>query len=772
MITDTKDSVNYAVGKVLKIIYYNYKNPLMPFSICEIEISETNMQIGETKVVIKILAEPPIKGQIYRFFGELSRDEKGLYIQSAAYIRNIPIESSGIVEFLGSGLFEGIRIKKAQRIVETLGDDCLIQIINNPEVLLNVKGVSSKTIDSIQEAILENLGMQELILKLHDFKISLTLAKKIYKHYGHASVTKIQENPYCLSNTVNGISFQKADEIATTLNIVGDDSRRIKGAIEHALNEIYNVDGSTYGIKGYVLKKTNEILFERDGKYYSSEILQKNIQELVSTNIEEMENFTTDIGQVRQLGNRIYLERYFQYEKNIAATLLNLVQNEALFSPVEISKIVDIYIREKSGFDVQLSQTQEVAVLNALLKRVSILTGGPGTGKSTIIMYILIIYSKIQKAKGNLDFREFLSKVILLAPTGRAAKRIFEVTSIEAQTIHSFLERQDEEIKESRLFIIDEASMIDLSIMNRLVKRLNTSDQLILVGDIDQLPPIKAGNVFKDIIDSNIISTQKLNEVYRQKENSGLLDLATFIRLGEMTNEKMIDCEDVKWLSVQRDDIVLKIQSEIIKMINGGIGLEKIQIIAPIHRSEQGISFINKFIQQSLVNKMIPIKNELIATSYSNNHYDFFIGDRVIQLKNNINKNVVNGDIGVVIGIKTAIEENEDVEEEPEQLIVRFDSFDVFYTKEEIGELALAYCFSVHKAQGSEFRHVILPLSNTYSYIINRNLLYTAITRAKQSLIIIGELETFLKGLQREPNKRYTFLKEMLLENSISFVGS
>lgn len=776
MNSEKNDSIKVVIGKVVRIIYTNLKNPLNLFSICEVEINSLNFQFDEKKIIIKILAEPPIKGQVYKFFGEISEDKEGVSFQTSAYIRDIPIENSGLVDFFGSGLFEGIRRKKAQKIVDSLGDDCLIKIINNPEVLLSVKGISEKILENIQETIIDNIKMQELILKLHDFKISLSLAKKIYSHFGHASVAKILENPYCLSNTVKGISFQKADNIASTLKISGDDSRRIKGAIEHVLDKIYNEDGSTYDLSESVLNKTNQLLFELDGIYYPIKLLQKNLDELTNTNIEEIEGFVTDLGQVRRVNQRVYLERYFQYEQNIATTLLNLAKAKFLYSQDEKEKIIDIYVREKLNFDIRLSDTQELAILRAIFNRISVLTGGPGTGKSTIIKYLLIIYSRIQMIKGILEPDEILNKVVLLAPTGRAAKRIYEVTEIQAQTIHSFLEKSEDTFTEERLFIIDEASMLDLSTMNRLVKRLRIDDQLIIVGDKDQLPPISAGNIFKDIIESGVFPVLELDQVYRQEGNVELLDLATNIRRNEMTNENMTSGQTVKWLSASRDEIVITIQNTIINMLNSGIKFEDIQIISPIHRSEQGIHHINQFIQSALCNKIIPIDQELTPSFYSNSEYEFFIGDRVIQLKNNFDKNVVNGEIGIITGVTKVSEETEKMEgldrtEEIEKLIVQFDTHEALYTPEEAVELALAYCFSVHKSQGSEFPHVILPLSMSYFYIINRNLLYTAVTRAKKSLNLIGEHQIFLAGVHKKPLKRYTFLKELLLKVNLKVLN-
>jgi len=289
--------IKYVIGTVSKIIYANYKNPLSPYCVCEVVIQETNINVKEKIICVILHSTPPEKkNSTYKFFGTAEITKKyGMSFKCDAYIRNIPIDSTHVVEFLSSGLFHGIRRKRAEQIVETLGDDCLIQIVNSPEVLQKVKGISEKTINTIQETIIENLGMQNIITKLHEWNISLNLAKKIFRLYGDASVQKIMENPYCLANSIPGISFKKADEIAKKVEIHGADSIRIKGAIEYALHEIYDEDGSTYANKGYVMQKVDQILFNQDGFNYPSELIDENLTELISKDVNELEDLTTEL---------------------------------------------------------------------------------------------------------------------------------------------------------------------------------------------------------------------------------------------------------------------------------------------------------------------------------------------------------------------------------------------------------------------------------------------------------------------------------------------
>lgn len=772
MQTSHSNQISYLIGTPIRAIYSNFQNPLAPYSIFEVEVQDTNIEIFSRTIGVIIQSSPPEKrNQSYKFFGTLEIHPRyGPTFKCDTYLRNIPIDSIQVIEFLSSGLFHGIKRKRAERIVETLGEDCLVQIVNDPQILHQVKGISDKTIDTIREVIHENLGMQGIITKLHEWNISLNLAKKIYKLYGDASVQRIVENPYCLANNIRGISFNKADEIADLVEIRGTDNRRIKGALEYGLHEIFNQDGSSYGTKGYVMQKADQILFDRDEIHYPVDLINENLTELISTNTEEMEDFTTAIGQVRQIDNRIYLAKYYYYEKQIAEKLSILLNKKKEPSDEELNLLVGEYIEMKAQFPFTLSPEQDMAIVESMLNPVLVITGGPGTGKSTIIEAILRLHLHFFKK----DKYIFLKKVILLAPTGRAAKRMHEITGFPAQTIHHFLMTRnlEEPEEKERLFIVDEMSMIDLSLMNRLLAQLQAGDKIIIVGDKDQLPPINAGNVFVDIIESNAFPTAELTTVFRQQHDSSINQLSASIRNGEFSEELMKDTNNVKWLPIPKNDIVKTIRTEILSILARDIPFKDIQVLAPIHNGEQGITFINTYLQELLITEEIPAAEKLVATGFSNEKYDFHIGDRVIQLINTIEKGLMNGDLGIVTGVLPAYERVQydeltgvqELIEEPKRLTIQFGETTITYEREEMDQLALAYCFSVHKAQGSEFPYVILPVTRAYTVMMNQNLLYTAITRAKKEIRIIGDLAVFLQGIQTKPRQRYTFLKDLLIE--------
>ncbi len=755
------------------MVYSNFNNPLSPYCICEIHIHQTNFNIDSEFIRVILHSDPPVKNSfVYKFFGQLEETEKyGKSFKCDTYIRDIPIDKAHVVDFLGSGLFHGIKKKRAIKIVDTFGEDCLIKIVNTPEILRDIKGIPEKTIESIQEVIVENLGMQDIITKLHEWNITINLAKRIFRMYGDASVQKITENPYCLANAVRGIGFKKADEIADHIDIRGEDGRRIKGAIEHTLHQIYEEEGSTYAHKGYVMQKASKILFDQDHLRYPSELIENNLEELVSNNVTELLDFTTDIGQVYQTGNNIYLSKYYNYEFAIAKKISNINSIREPLKPEDMTRLFNLFDVLLADLPFIPSEEQQLAVLASVIDHVVIITGGPGTGKSTILKLILRLYKELE----CLDhFTQFQEKVILLAPTGRAAKRMTELTQVQAQTIHHFLMTRKGQSKftEGRLFIIDEMSMMDISMMSQLLEHLHKGDRLILVGDKEQLPPIKAGNVFVDIIETESFTAVELKTVFRQHEESTINELAASIRTGDISEKLLTPSGDVNLLSVKRDSITKTIETEILSALDRQVSFDDIQIIAPIHNGEQGIIFINTYVQNLLYEGKLPSANPHVPTGFTNQFYKFHLHDRVMQLKNNKEKYVLNGDIGVVIKvipITEVIEMNEitgieEVVEDPPKIIVSFDGREIAYYQQELQELSLAYCFSVHKAQGSEFPSIILPISRSHLHFMNRNLLYTAITRAKNELTIVGELETFLIALERKPKKRYTFLKDLLLK--------
>ncbi|MCK0473924.1 AAA family ATPase [Halalkalibacter sp. APA_J-10(15)] len=593
----TGGNLNYVIGIVTEVIYTNFKNPLALFCVCDVFIKETNIPGLEEKIRVILNTTPPEKlNTEYKFFGCVELSKKyGKSFKCDTYIRSIPIDTVNVIEFLSSGLFKGIKRKRAEYIVETLGEDCLIQIVNTPEILRTVKGIPEKTISNIQETIIENLEMQSIITKLHEWNISLNKAKRIFKIYGDASVQRIIENPYCLANSIEGIGFKKSDEIADKLDINGTDNRRIKGAIEYALHEIYEHDGSTFATKGYITQKVVDILYRQDGYYYSSELIIENLTELANTDVLKIENFTSEIGQIRQMEERIFLAKYYGYEQKIAKKLTLLHARKEKLTNQEKNKLVDHIIDLSKILSFELSFEQQLAILESMCNNVLIITGGPGTGKSTIIKLILMLYYKYFYYDNPYAF---LDKVNLLAPTGSAAKRMKEITEITAKTIHHFVYNDESEENETdRLFIIDEMSMMDISTMAQFLERVHRGDRLILVGDKEQLPPVSAGNVFKDIIESNAFPTIELKTVFRQKLHSTIQDLATCIRNEEISDKLLKSSDNVKYVPVAKVDIVETIKSEMFYALDQNIPFEDIQIIAPIHLGEQGITLINEVIQ-------------------------------------------------------------------------------------------------------------------------------------------------------------------------------
>lgn len=764
----------YIIGQVIKTIFSNYKNPLSLYCICEVAIHETNINTSEKTIRIVLRGpSPENQGTVYKFYGYMETHPKygDSYIVET-YIRDIPFDASQTIEFLSSGLFRGIGRKRAEKIVETLGDDALLQIINSPEILHQIKGIGQETIQQIEEIIIENLDIQKIITKLHEWKISLKVAKKIYHLFGDSAIQKITENPYSLANNIKGIGFNKADDIAKTVNITGDNSNRIKGALEYVLNEIYEHEGSTYGYRNQVIERTSNFLFERDQVRYPYELFQKNISELVNQPVEDIDDFQTDIGQIRRESNRVYLQRYYNYEHSIATKLIQMLENSQSLQTIDPKELVDGLLNLQMRLHFELSHEQKTAVLQSIINKVLIITGGPGTGKSTIISTIVRLYFNIRDIG---SYSELIENIILLAPTGRAAKRMSEITEIPSQTIHHFIfvAKEREERNEGRLIIVDEMSMVDIGLFSILISNLRKEDQLILVGDIHQLLPVKAGKAFQDIINSKVFPVIELKKVFRQGEGSDISKLAQSIRDEEISHDLIKESEEIKWVHVEKSGIIQQLKEEIFLLLEKGVLFNEIQILAPIHLSKQGITSINKKIQQLLINQEITVGCPLTDTGFSNNSYSFFTGDRVIQLKNDSEKGISNGDIGKVVKVLPSMEINEynpitqmvETIPLPKRLVVKYGEKIVEYTQKEIDEIHLAYCFSVHKAQGSEFPFVILPISNSYQRIINKNLVYTAITRAKKGLIVLGDLDVFIWGLHKKPHLRRTFLEEMLLNS-------
>jgi len=765
----------YVAGHVEKIIYTNLRVPNSPYSVFTIRVEDTNTDSISELIKITTNNPPPASDYAgtYRFYGEFIFSPKyGQTFNAEAYVRTIPTTGKRTVEFLASGLFKGIGKKKAQDIVDALGEDCLLQIVNDPEVLSKVKGIPQKKYELIHEKLLENISLERILPHLFEWNLSLSKSIKIYKQFGDASIEKIEENPYCLANNIPGIGFERADSIAKKLSFENNSMKRIKGAIEHVLHKIYHKEGSTYTHKDYLLEKTQKLLEEQDGVPIEIYYFEQALTELTSEEPLEDNDFISDIGKIQAIGDRIFLRAYWLQELEIAKQLFIYhrasPQKKELYT---LDNIVDKILQAQDGMNMKFSLEQTQAIYNCLPNQLSLITGGPGTGKTTVINAIIMVYVFLQQFSEE----ELLRRIILLAPTGRAAKKMHESTQLPSQTIHSYLMtfEQGFPTMEERLVIIDEVSMLDIQLMHNLLNKLTEKDKLILIGDEKQLPSIKAGNILSDILNSNLINVVKLQQIFRQDEASSIITLASKIR-EERDDEIYIEeaTKDSRFIKVSSKNVKKAIVGIMKKLIEDkDFALKDIQILVPIHRSETGITSINNAIQDALLSGIISNQAQrLTETPFKNDKFSFYVGDKVIQLRNDPEKNIFNGDIGYIQAFipdhyLQVIDEdtNESINQLiPEHLVVSFNQHEVHYTAEELDDLSLAYCFSVHKSQGSEFPVVIIPFSNNYTRMLSRPLIYTAITRAKDKLIMIGESQIFYTGIKNQQQIRYTALSSFL----------
>lgn len=617
----------------------------------------------------------------------------GMQFQIVQYKIIYPTSNEGIVRYLSSGLIKGIGEKTAQKIFEKFGEKTLEIMDNDIERLIEVKGISKEKLESIKKSWEEQSEVRKTMIALQSFGISSTNALKIYKTYGKASEKIVEEDPYRLSYEVWGIGFKIADNIARNLGFGEQHPKRMEAAVIYILNEAFN-DGHVYLTEPELYQKAYEML-----NYDLS-----NDAIIINNLIKQRRIIVSD--------DRIYIAQLYYAERKIERILTDLAGEEK-----EITELDNKYIEMvKSNF----SDEQILAINYSLKHNLLVLTGGPGTGKTTTLRGIIELYQKKEK------------KIMLAAPTGRAAKRMTEIIGLEAKTIHRLLEfnpmdysfgyNEDHKL-ETDLLIIDELSMIDTYLMYQLVIAIDNNTTVIFVGDVDQLPSIGAGNILHDIINSNRIPCVKLTKVFRQAETSKIITAAHSINKGLIPN---INSKESDFIFIEEKNplnIVEKIKQlacEILPQRYKFTLEEDIQILSPMYRGEIGVNELNALFQK------VYNKNDF---AFSIGEKKYKINDKVMQLRNNYEKNVFNGDIGFI----------QSFDNEEKIIRISFDGRIVEYNAAEMDEITLAYAVTVHKSQGSEFNCVIMPISVSHYIMLQRNLVYTAITRASKLLIMIGE---------------------------------
>ena len=668
-----------------------------------------------------------IEDDLYSFKGEIVQHRKyGTQLSAIVVEPVIEKDKEAIVSYLSSSIFQGVGRKTAELIVDTLGVDALDKIYEDKDSLFNIKGIPEQRKDTIYATIVANKQTQDIILKLNEYNLSNNLILKIYNFYKHNTLRTITENPYSLIKDIKGISFKTVDKIAETNEIAANDRERILYAFIYTINSYCFSTGNTYISKNTLLYNTFNIL-------YGSRNIAVAKEDILSSY-----DYALDTGKLIEIEDRVFLPEIYYSEYSIYSDISKRLELEDDFDISD--NLLDKYIEEvEDELEISYDIVQIAAIKNCIKNNFAILTGGPGTGKTTIILAVIKIFQKIKNYSIHDLLDESRSILTLCAPTGKAAKRMSESTGFYASTIHKAIgwSTEDENMEEfvsekfikSELVIIDESSMIDVFLMYNLLKIINKDAKIILVGDNDQLPSIAPGNVLNDLINSKAISTVKLNKIFRQSEHSSIINISHSIK-NNIPFDVLENFDDKEFISAHKNEMINVISAIYDDLIKGSTK-ENIQILAPIYKGTSGINEINTAIQSRFNDNEDQIEyGELI----------YKVNDRVMQLVNRPEDNIFNGDIGY---IEQIYKEGNKV-----KIVIDYDGNYVTYEKTELNQITLSYACSIHKAQGSEFENVIIPFIDNYNFMLNKNLTYTAITRAKKKLILCGDSKVFYKSIE------------------------
>lgn len=735
-------------GTVVQEIFYNEENW---YGVIRLKIEESSEQVKEPEVVVVGNFPRPHEEEIFTFYGEWKNHPRfGVQYAAARYEREAPKTRAGVERYLASGLFSGIGKKLAKRIVDHLGVDALTIIADHPERLEEIPGISTPRAKQIYESVLEHRSLERTMVFLYDFGIGVHMALRIYQTYKLETMKVLTDTPYKLIEDIQGIGFKRADDIARSTGIAASSPERAKAACLYVLQEAAYSEGNVYLPEAELTERTLQLLAECGGHSFQRDEIRQAMQEL----FEEQKIFWDE--------ERLYLPSLFYAEIGLAKRLRDLSQRTELptFPQSEFYKALGA-VEEELG--ISYAPAQREAVEQAISSGILLLTGGPGTGKTTVIRGICRVFAflhgiALEQKKYDPLHNPF--PILLVAPTGRAAKRMAETTGLPAMTIHRLLgwrgegfEHDQEHPIQGKLLIIDEMSMVDIWLANQLFRAVPDDMQIIMVGDPDQLPSVGPGNVLLDIINSGLLPRVQLTEIYRQMEQSSIIRLAHAVRQGQVPADLLDKTADRSFFTSSPQEIAEVVKQICLISVKKGYTAKDIQVLAPIYKGIAGVNQLNQELQQ-LFNPKCDGKREVQFGETV-----FRTGDKVLQLVNNAEDQVFNGDMGEVVAI---FYPNENQENE-EMLVVSFDGREVTYRRSQYHQLTLAYCCSVHKSQGSEFPIVIMPFVRNYYRMLRRKLVYTGITRSKSFLILCGDPDSFRSAVENdEEGVRYSHLEERL----------
>ncbi|MBT2656779.1 ATP-dependent RecD-like DNA helicase [Bacillus sp. ISL-18] len=744
----------FVKGRPIVTIFHNEQNL---YTVLRIRVDETNDQYDDKEAVVTGYFPKIHEQETYVFFGEFKEHPKfGVQFHTQHFRKDMPQTKQGVIAYLSGEMFKGIGKKTAENIVETLGENAISKILNQPSLLDSIPKLPPEKAKMLYDTLMEHQGLEQVMVALNQYGFGPQISMRIYQAYKDETLSVIQKNPYQLVEDIEGIGFGRADELGYQLGISGNHPDRIKAAC------LYTLENESM--------QTGHV-------YLHAETLLEQVKSLLEENKRDQIDFTDISGELIKLEEegkiigeekRIYLPSLFFAEKGLVTNINRILQQTEYREQFPESEFLLALGGLEERLGVQYAPSQKEAIQTALMSPMLILTGGPGTGKTTVIKGIVELYGELHGC--SLEPKDYFKKdepfpILLAAPTGRAAKRMTESTGLPAVTIHRLLgfngtegfDRDEVSPLEGKILIVDETSMLDIWLANQLFKALPEHIQVIMVGDEDQLPSVGPGQVLKDLLQSQRIPTVRLTDIYRQAEGSSIIELAHDIKKGHLpanVTAKQSDRSFIRCSTAQVAQVVEKVAQN---AKNKGYTAKDIQVLAPMYRGPAGIDRLNVLLQE-IFNPNPDGKRKEIAFG----DVKYRIGDKVLQLVNQPEDNVFNGDIGEIISIIYAKENTE----KQDMIYISFEGTEVEYTRQDLNQITHAYCCSVHKSQGSEFPIVIMPITRSYYRMLQRNLIYTAITRSKQSLIICGEEEAFRLGVERADElQRQTTLCQKLQES-------
>ncbi|WP_019805501.1 SF1B family DNA helicase RecD2 [Streptococcus mutans] len=734
----------YFSGTIDRVIFENTSNF---FKIILLEIDDTDSDFDDFEIIVTGTIADVIEGENYTFWGELTQHPKyGQQLKVERYQRAKP-SSAGLIKYFSSQHFKGIGKKTAEKIIHLYGDDPIDNILEDPDKLESISGLSKANRENLVSKLRLNYGAEQILAKLAEYGLNNKTAVQIFERYKEESLTVITENPYQLVEDIQGIGFKMADNLAEQVGINSDAPQRFRAALVHTLLETSIDKGDTYIEAKELLEKSLFILEEvRQVELDPSQIAQE-LTQLISED------------KVQNIGTKIFDNTLFYAESGIHKHLTRIL-DRPLEKEISSQDIQTEIKHIQAEFNINYDKAQKNAIQKAIQSKVFLLTGGPGTGKTTVINGIIKAYANLHQ----IDLQKSDRPIILAAPTGRAARRMNELTGLPSATIHRHLGLNGDseyqaldDFLDCDLIIIDEFSMVDTWLANQLFSAIASNTQVIIVGDSDQLPSVGPGQILADLLKINRLPQVSLTKIFRQSEDSTIVTLANQIRQGRLPTDFTAKKADRSYFEAQSTHIPQMIQKIVSSALKSGIDAQEIQILAPMYRGQAGITHLNK-LMQDLLN---PLNNQL---EFQFNDLHFRKGDKVLHLINDAQINVFNGDIGYITDLIPA----KYTESKQDEMILDFDGTEINYPRNEWLKITLAYAMSIHKSQGSEFKVVILPVTRQSGRLLQRNLIYTAITRSKSKLVMLGEIAAFDNAIKNEGTKRKTYLIERFKKDECS----